>query len=358
MSRAAKALIDLDAIRHNYRLAKQLAPATRAVAVVKANAYGHGAVKVAQALADEADAFGVACIEEAIELRNAGIDNRILLLEGFFEPAELALIDQLRLDTAIHSPHQIDQLLAHDFGQPIAVWLKMDSGMHRLGMTAEQLRAGYLKLDRCPNISERILMSHFAQADETDCSRTHQQVEAFKAATQGLDAAVSLSNSPAVLAWPEAHGDWIRPGMMLYGASPLEQANGNSQQLRPAMVLESQLIAIRELPAGEPVGYGARYRCQRPTRIGVVAMGYGDGYLRHAKDGTPILVNGVRCPLAGRVSMDMLTVDLSGLEHVAVGDRVVLWGEGLPVEEVARWCDSIPYELVTTLTPRVIRHYD
>ncbi|WP_207063572.1 alanine racemase [Motiliproteus sp. SC1-56] len=357
MTRAAKATIDLDAIRHNYRLAKRLAPAARALAVVKADAYGHGAVEVAQALAPEADGFGVACLEEAILLRDSGIKNRLVLLEGFFEPAELAPIAQLELDIVIHSLHQVAQFLAAPLARPLRVWLKLDSGMHRVGLDPSDLRSAFAQLKASDRAAELLLMTHFAQSDEDGCRRTAEQLALFQATCRGLPAPWSLANSPTLLAWPQAHGDWTRPGMMLYGADPLETPNAESRQLQSAMELSSELIAIRDLPAGEPIGYGARFRCQRPTRVGVVAMGYGDGYPRHARDGTPVLVNGQRCPLAGRVSMDMLTVDLTDLTNVNIGDPVCLWGPHLPVAEVARWCDSIPYQLVTTLTPRVKRHY-
>ncbi len=358
MSRAAKASINLDAIRHNYLLAKQLAPGARAVAIVKADAYGHGAIAVARALAPIADAFGVACLEEAVSLRKAGIDHRLLLLEGFFCADELDTIDRLRLDIVIHSLHQLDQLEQARLKQPVRVWLKLDSGMHRVGLNPADFSAAYQRLQVCVQVAEVVLMSHFARADESDVSATRDQLSLFKQTTEGMTAPVSLANSPAILSCPASHGDWIRPGMMLYGASPLETPNANSRQLRPAMTLSSEIIAIRDLQAGDPVGYGTRFRCERPTRVGVVAMGYGDGFSRHAQNGTPVLVNGQRCPLIGRVSMDMLTVDISNLPEAKIGDKVVFWGEQLPVEEVAQGCDSIPYELVTTLTSRIPREYN
>ncbi len=357
MGRAAKASINLDAIRHNYQLAKQLAPGTRAVAIVKADAYGHGAIAVARALAPIADAFGVACLEEAISLREAGIDHRLLLLEGFFCADELETIDRLRLDTVIHSLHQLDQLEQARFEQPIRVWLKLDTGMHRVGLNPTDFTAAYQRLLDNAQVDDVVLMSHFSRADESDDAPTRDQITLFRQTTEGLTAPVSLANSPAILSCPASHGDWIRPGMMLYGASPLETPNANSQQLQPAMTLSSELIAIRDLQAGDPVGYGTRFRCTHPTRVGVVAMGYGDGFSRHATNGTPVLVNGQRCPLIGRVSMDMLTVDITNLPEAKIGDPVVFWGEQLPVEEVARGCDSIPYALVTTLTRRIPREY-
>ncbi|MEH6650822.1 MAG: alanine racemase [Motiliproteus sp.] len=357
MTRAARALLDLNAIRKNYRLAKKLSGAARAVAVIKSDAYGHGAIPVAKALEAEADAFGVACLEEAIALRDAGISTRILLLEGFFEPSELGIIDWLNLDLVIHSTHQLQQFLNADLNSPLNIWLKLDTGMHRLGLSTGDFLESTRLLSSSPKVNELILMSHFAQADDPGCKRTTDQLQFFNQVTADIPLPTSLANSPAVLAWPQTHGDWIRPGMMLYGVSPLTQSNANSLRLEPVMTLESELIAIRTLGKGEPIGYGTHYHCDRPTLVGVVAIGYGDGYPRHARNGTPVLVRGKRCPLIGRVSMDMLTIDLTELEAPAIGDLVTLWGKWLPVEEVASWCDSIPYELVTTLTKRVPRQY-
>ncbi len=357
MTRAAIKQIDLEAIRHNYRLAKSMASGAKAMAVVKADAYGHGAVKVATALAAEADGFGVACLEEAMELRAAGIDNRMLLLEGFFSADELSAIDELELDITVHSPHQLQQLLAADLSRPVNVWLKLDTGMHRLGFNAEQFKQAYRQLADSEKVAEIVLMSHFARADETACRATAEQIALFNQTTAGLDGPVSLANSAAILAWPEAVGDWIRPGMMLYGASPLDQPNEASLRLQPAMTLSSEIIAVKTLNTGDSIGYGATFRCTRPTRVAVVAMGYGDGYPRQAANGTPVLINGTRCPIIGRVSMDMLTIDVTAVEHVAAGDPVQFWGPDLPLTDIAPHCDTIPYELVTRLTRRPPRRY-
>jgi alanine racemase len=353
MGRATRALIDLSALKHNYRLAKQLAPQSRALAAIKANAYGHGAVAVAQALSDEADAFGVACVEEALALRGAGISNPILLLEGFFKPSELELLVEHQLDTVIHCTEQLECLLSTPLRTPVKVWLKMDSGMHRLGFSPETFTAAYRVLQEAPQVSDIMLMSHFARADELDSPYTQQQIDCFNRWTQGLQAPRSLANSSAVLAWPDSHAQWVRPGMMLYGVSPLVHATSASALLRPVMQLESEIIAIRALQAGESIGYGGRYICDKPTLVGVVAIGYGDGYPRHARDGTPVLVNGQRTELIGRVSMDMLTVDLSDIAQVRIGDPVQLWGADLSANEVAAACDTIAYELVTGISPRV-----
>ncbi|GGO87298.1 alanine racemase [Marinobacterium nitratireducens] len=358
MSRAARASIDLDAIRHNYRLAKSQAPAARAAAIIKAGAYGHGAVAVAGALKAEADAFGVACIEEAIELRDAGIEQPVVLLEGFFEADELEYIARHNLWTAIHSPHQVEALARAQLPAPVNVWLKMDSGMHRLGIEPENLRATYDRLRSLGQVAEITLMSHFACADELDLETTRQQIACFDRAVEGIDAPHSLSNSPATLAWPEAHRDWLRPGLMLYGATPFLVEQEQAARLEAAMTLTSEIIAIHDLQPGDAVGYGAGFVCERPSRIATVAMGYGDGYPRHAANGTPVVVNGQRTVTAGRVSMDMMTIDITDIPGAGIGDRVELWGKQLPVSEVAVHCSTIPYTLLTCLTPRVPRVYE
>ncbi|MCW8886462.1 MAG: alanine racemase [Motiliproteus sp.] len=352
MTRPARAIVNLNAIRHNYQTAKSLIPNAKATAIVKANAYGHGAVAVAQALASEADAFGVACLEEALELRQAGITNPILLLEGFFEAEELEAIDQYDLETAIHNQQQIEWLKKAKLQRPLKIWLKIDTGMGRLGFNTEQFPDAYRQLNQSSNTDSIVLMSHFARADETQCDETQNQIERFQSVTQGLNHPISLANSPGILAWPQSQGDWIRPGMMLYGASPLDHGNANSAQLKSAMTLQSGIISIKEFQPGESIGYGAHFTCQRPSKIAVVAMGYGDGYPRTAPPNTPVLINGQRCPLVGRVSMDMLTVDVTDLDQVDIGDGVIFWGEDLTVTEVAEHCGTIGYEMVTRLTGR------
>ena len=357
MARPAHALIDLEAIRHNYRLARQLAPQSRALAVVKGDGYGHGAVRVARALAAEVDAFGVACIEEALPLRAAGLTQRLLLLEGIFNRDELDAVSRHGLDIAIHSDYQIDALLAANPASPVNVWLKMDSGMHRLGFTPQEYLDAYKRLHRAPQVGEITLMSHFSRADELDQGHTRHQLELFLSLARGLGAPISLANSPALLAWPETHQHWVRPGMMLYGASPLDRATAASARLQPAMELRSAIIALRELKPGDRIGYGTRFTCTRPTRVGVVAMGYADGFPRHAPNGLPVLVGEQRCELIGRVSMDMLTVDLTDHPDADIGTPVTFWGRQLPIELIAAQCHTIPYELVTNLTPRIPRVY-
>ncbi|MBK8452340.1 MAG: alanine racemase [Thiofilum sp.] len=350
--RPARALINLKALHHNYHYAKSLAPHSKAAAIIKANAYGHGAIVVARALHD-ADAFGVACIEEALELREAGITQPIVLLEGVFTPDELPLAARYQLMVAVHCVEQVIWLEQAKLIQPLAVWLKIDTGMHRLGFAPEQVASIYARLNACSHVATITLMTHFARADEVECEATTRQIERFNKAIQGIDAPLSIANSPAILAWPKARLDWVRPGIMLYGATPIAEDLAVSQELQPVMTLESALISVRELDVGESIGYGARFTCEQPTRVGVVAMGYADGYPRHAVDGTPVAVNGVRTRIIGRVSMDMLTVDLTPLPQAKVGDRVELWGNMVLANEVAAHSQTIAYTLFTGITRRV-----
>lgn len=354
--RPAHALIDLAALRHNYQSAKSLS-GRKALAVIKANAYGHGAVEAAATLADLADGFAVACLEEALELRQAGITRPILLLEGWFEPAELALIQQHDLWCVVHHHGQLRDLELADIRQPLTVWLKMDSGMHRVGFMPDEYPQVWRQLAANGKVHLQTHMTHFARADELDCAATEDQLRLFQQTTAALPAATSLCNSPGILAWPQAHGDWLRPGIMLYGATPFTEAQDAADQLQPVMQLDSKIIAVRQVPAGEPMGYGARYITRRPTRAGVVAMGYADGYPRHAPDGTPVLVGGERTQLIGRVSMDMLTIDLTDLPHAGLGSPVRLWGHGLNASEVASAAGTIAYQLFCNLNrvPRIYR---
>lgn len=353
--RPAQALIDLAALRHNYQLARQCSGG-KALAVVKADAYGHGAVICAQALQAEAGGFAVACIEEALELRAAGITQPILLLEGFFEASELALIDQHQLWCVVHSLWQLDAIEQARLSRPLQVWLKLDSGMHRVGLFPEQYQAAYQRLQASGKVDKIVLMSHFARADELDCARTEEQLAVFNTAREGLQAEVSLRNSPAILGWPQVPSDWVRPGIMLYGATPFEQAQVLAAQLKPVMTLQSKIISVRELPVGEPVGYAARFVAERPTRVGVVAMGYADGYPRHTPTGTPVAVDGQLTRIIGRVSMDMLTVDLTDLPQAGLGSRVELWGAQVLASDVAAQAQTIPYQIFCNLR-RVPRLY-
>jgi alanine racemase len=356
--RPARALIDLQAMRHNYRVARELSGgggAARALAVIKADAYGHGAVRCAQALENEADGFAVACIEEALELRAAGIRAPVLLLEGFFEADELPLIAEHDLWCVIHSLWQLQVLERTDVQRPLTVWLKLDSGMHRVGLAPQDYRQAHERLLASGKVGKIVLMTHFSRADEPDVTTTADQLAVFQATTQGLSGETSLRNSPAVLGWPTVPSDWVRPGIMLYGASPFEGAQPATAALQPVMTLESKVISVRELAAGEPVGYGARFMTTRPSRVGVVAMGYADGYPRHAPTGTPVMVAGQRSQLLGRVSMDMLCIDLTDVPQAQVGSPVELWGRNVLASDVALAAGTIPYQIFCNLrrVPRV-----
>ena len=357
MSRPTKAVIDLQALRHNYQLAESLAPESKTIPMVKANAYGHGAVKVAQALADLAPAFGVACIEEALELRSAGIKQPILLLEGVFDAAELKVAATKGFWVMVENHPQKDAIINADLALPLTVWLGVDTGMHRLGFQPSDIAEVYQCLNNSRNISQPIVFtSHFACADDLDSAVTVKQIDTFKACAP-VTALQSLANSAAILAWPKAQREWQRPGYMLYGNSPFSVPQENADQLKPVMSFESAVISLRNIAAGEPVGYTGNWTAQRDSTIATITVGYGDGYPRNAINGTPVLINGVRCPLVGRVSMDMITVDVTELTEVAIGDRAVLWGPELPVNEVASYCDSIGYELLTRMPGRVPRVY-
>ena len=347
--RPARALIDLQALRHNYQLAREISGGARALAVIKADAYGHGAVRCAQALQAEADGFAVACIEEALELRAAGITAPILLLEGFFEASELALIVEHDLWCVVHSLWQLEAIEQTAMAQQVVVWLKLDSGMHRVGLHPKDYRSAYARLLASGKVSRIVLMSHFARADELHSDASTRQAAVFQAAREGLDAEVSLRNSPAVLGWPQAPSDWVRPGIMLYGATPFEEAQSQAARLQPVMTLQSKVICVRELPAGEPIGYGAGFVTDRPMRVGVVAMGYADGYPRLAPTGTPVLVAGQRSRLLGRVSMDMLCVDLTDVPAAGLGSEVELWGKHVLASDVALQAGTIAYQIFCNL---------
>jgi alanine racemase len=354
--RPARAVIDLQALRHNYQLARELAGGARALAVIKADAYGHGAVRCAQALEAQADGFAVACIEEALELRAAGIRAPILLLEGFFEASELALIVEHGLWCVVHSLWQVEALEQTPMAKPITVWLKVDSGMHRVGVDPRDYRAAYQRLQATGKVADIVLMTHFARADELDSQATAQQAAVFEDACAGLVGPTSLRNSPALLGWPTVPSDWVRPGIMLYGATPFEVPQAEASRLQPVMSLESKVISVRELPAGEPIGYGAGFITDRPMRVGVVALGYADGYPRVAPTGTPVWVDGQRSRLLGRVSMDMLCIDLTEVPGAGLGSPVELWGRHVLASDVAIRAGTIAYELFCNLR-RVPRLY-
>jgi alanine racemase len=346
MPRPVVAKIRLDSFRHNYLLARSI-HGQQALAVIKANAYGHGAVRCAQAIENVADGFAVASIEEALVLREAKIIQPILLLEGFFEATELPVIAQHDLWIVVHHEWQVQALLLAKISRPLNIWLKMDSGMHRVGLSPETYRSTYDQLIHHPNVAQIVLMSHFACADDTTSNHPTEQIQTFRSATAGLQAPVSLSNSAGILSWPKSHAQWGRIGIMLYGSDPTNNKSGDiTSKLRPVMQLESKIISVRTLNQGEPVGYGCTFIADRTTRVGVVACGYADGYPRHAPTGTLLSVDGKLTRLLGRVSMDMLTVDLSDIPEATIGSRVELWGDQVLVGDVAKSAGTIAYELL------------
>ena len=353
MGRPTKINIHLDALRHNLAEIKKLAPHSAILAMVKSNAYGHGLERIGSALPD-ADALGVACIEEGMRLRNANVKNPILLLEGLFSGDELSKAVEQDFMLVVHHEAQVQMLEKAQRVKPLTVWLKLDTGMHRLGFEPSQAEKMYQRLMQCDAVKKPlVLMTHFAQSESTDRAPTAKQIELFNQATAHLPGPRSLCNSGAIIGWPSAQNDWVRPGLILYGASPFSGHSGIDYQLQPVMSLTSELIAIHRIPQGEKVGYGGTWTCPEEMLVGVVAIGYGDGYPQFAKSGTPVLVNGTICPLVGRVSMDMSTVDLRSQPQAKVGDPVILWGPGLPVEQVALNNNTSAYELLTRITQRV-----
>ena len=353
MTRPARVTIDLAALSHNFSRVQELAAGCKIMAVVKADAYGHGLARVGHALSN-ADAFGVACMEEAIELREAGIQQRIVLLEGPFAEEELQLFDSLKLDAVIHHESQLQMLEQSRLSSPLKTWLKVDTGMHRLGFAPSEIESAWKRLQESPQVDKDIvLMSHLATSSEPDSTMVRNQLEVFSSVSNSLKTERSVANSAAVIQYPGSRLDWVRPGLMLYGVSPQVNRHGEDFGLKPVMSLRSRLISVKNLKKGEPVGYGADWCCPSDTRIGIVAAGYGDGFPRHAQSGTPTLVNGERARIIGNSSMDMLTVDLSAQPTAKVGDEVELWGPGLAIEEVAMYADTIPYEILCGVHKRL-----
>ncbi len=355
--KAATAVIDRRALRHNLQQVRRQAPQSRLIAVVKANAYGHGLLETAHTLQD-ADCYGVARIGEALKLRSGGIVKPILMLEGFFSAEDLPVLVANNIETAVHSIEQLEALEQATLARPVPVWMKLDTGMHRLGVRPEHAEAFYQRLSACRNVVQPVnIMSHFSRADEPSSDATLKQMQCFEQFARGKPGQRSIAASGGTLLWPDAHNDWVRPGIILYGVSPMEDANGSQFDLQPAMTLKSNLIAVREHKAGESVGYGGTWVSEGDTRLGVVAMGYGDGYPRSAPSGTPVWLNGREVPIVGRVSMDMMSVDLGPNATDKVGDEVVLWGREVPVERIAECTGISAYELITKLTQRVAMEY-
>ena len=370
----AIATINSAALRHNIRLIKSFAPNQKLLAMIKANAYGQGLLPAAHILADQVDGFGVARLREALEIQETGYTGKILLVEGFFDREELLKTLSRRFDSVIHCYEQLELLeqVAKEWEEeqqkgfwkrktkiyfPINVWLKIDTGMHRLGVHPEQVDEFYQRLKKCPLVESISFVSHFSRADELDCGYTEKQISTFEQATQAYPKhARSISASSGILYWKQAHYEWVRPGIIMHGISPHYEPITHLG-FQPVMTLSSSLIAVRTHKAGEPVGYGGTWVSQKETKLGVIAMGYGDGYPRNAPEGTPVLINGRKVPIVGRVSMDMLTVDLGANSQDKVGDEAIFWGKDLLIEEVAKHIGVISYELITKLTPRVIFEY-
>ena len=351
MSRLIRARVDSDALRANLSSIRAQAPASRVMAVVKANAYGHGLLATASALSN-ADAFAVARLDEAITLREAGLTRRIVLLEGVLDAQQLAQAAQHSLDLVVHQELQIALLQAYRGPQRFALWLKVDTGMNRLGFRPREFALAWQRLSALKPAQLRV-MTHLACADEADGAATAEQLARLAPLVAQLDVELSIANSAAILAQPKTHAAWVRPGLALYGVSPFEGRLGTQLGLRPAMTLQSTVIALRELERGERAGYGGRWQATRASRLAIIAAGYGDGLLRSLPCGAPVWIGSQRAPLAGRVSMDMIAVDITDLPPVAVGDPVEIWGPHLPVEELARAAQTIPYELLCAVSQRV-----
>lgn len=352
MSRPTYMKIDLVALAHNFERVCELAKGRSIIAMVKANAYGHGITRIAHAL-PKADALGVASLEEGLILRDAGIMQPIVLAEGVFYPEEIAEAARHHFTLVVHHLPHVEMLEKVKVDKPFNVWLKINTGMNRLGISPSQFDEIYQRLMAAESVKKPIgLMTHFASADLINDDATSKQLELFNQVTVNHTGPRSLANSAAIIAWPATHGDWVRPGLMLYGASPFADKCGRDFDLQPVMSLWSRIIAITQVRKGGKIGYDGTFTAPEDMLVGVVGVGYGDGYPQFANNGTPTLVNGVECPLAGRVSMDMLTVDLRHQPNAKIGDPVVLWGDGLPVERVASFCNTSAYEILTRMTPR------
>lgn len=345
MKRSARAIIDSSALRHNLARCREVAPNSLAMAVIKANAYGHNMLKTAETLS-HANGFAVSCIQEALELRQARFIHPILVLQGFQTMQGMKAMAEHRLRAVIHDRSQLELLDSAPASIKLDVALKFDTGMHRLGLPIEQARTLFERLSQHPNIKPTPwLVTHMACADEPGNAHTEQQFAQFAKYTAGLQAPRSVGNSASILAWTQSHVNWVRPGIMLYGSTPFAHANPRRDGLEPVMTLSAPLVSVHTTPKGESIGYGASWVCPEDTRTGVVACGYADGYPRHAPTGTPVWVNGKETRLLGRVSMDMLVIDLTAIE-ARVGDQVELWGKHICVDRVAQAAGTISYELL------------
>jgi alanine racemase len=350
MPRPIRARIDLSALRHNLALAKRAAGAASILAVVKADAYGHGLLRILPAL-EQADGLALVEIDRAVALREAGERRPLVLLGGFYDPAELEVFSRYALWPVVHHVEQLRMLNAARLRAPLHVFLKFNSGMNRLGLEMSLLDEALRDLAASRNAATVTLMTHFANAD--DARGVDWQMQAFAGATRGRGLPVSLANSAALLRYPQSRGEWVRPGIVLYGSSPFADCSAHELGLRPVMTLETRVVGEQRLKSGDRVGYGGTYAAEKPMRVGVIACGYADGYSRHSPSGTPVMVEGQRTRTVGMVSMDLICIDLTDLPDAGVGSRVVLWGEGLPVDEVASAARTVSYELLCALNSRV-----
>ncbi len=356
MKRSAHAIIDSSALRHNLARCRAVAPNSLAMAVIKANAYGHNMLKTAETLS-HANGFAVSCIQEALELRQARFLHPIVVLQGFQNMRGMKAMAEHRLRTVLHDHAQLELLDAAPPSVKLDVAIKLDTGMHRLGFPIQQAPTLFERLSKHPNVKPTPwLMTHMACADEPGNAHTQRQFDSFAQYTQGIKAPLSVGNSASILAWPQSHLTWVRPGIMLYGASPFGDGNLQRDGLQAVMTLNAPIVSVHTIPQGESIGYGASYVCDRDTRIGVVACGYADGYPRHAPTGTPVWVNGADTRLLGRVSMDMLVIDLTAID-ARVGDVVELWGKHLPVDRIAKAAGTISYELLCNAGNQCQHHY-
>ncbi len=353
MGLGPKAFIDHSALEQNMQRVRQAAPNSRVMVMLKANAYGHGMLTVANTL-QSADSMAVARVSEGVQLRAAGITCPVVILEGCFDQDELLQAAKHNLELVVHEQGQIDLLQQQTLISPVVCWLKVDTGMHRLGFPVSRAMAAYNALRECKNVAPEVsVMTHLSNADDINDDTTDRQIELIRPVLEQTGAQGSIANSGGILNWAESHREWVRPGIMLYGSSPFTGRIGADDGLLPVMTLKSNLIAVNHYSKGDGVGYGGTWVCPEDMPVGVVAIGYGDGYPRHATPGTPVLLNGQLLPLIGRVSMDMITLDLRTQPHATTGDEVTLWGKGLPAETIAQHASTISYELFCGVTSRV-----
>jgi alanine racemase len=355
MLNTTRALIDLSALRHNLEIVRSLCPEQRVLVMVKADGYGHGMLRTAQALA-HADGIGVARLDEALQLRRAGLRlQRILLMGTLLDQGEIEICAHENIDIVVHDLATVDRICARHKATPLRVWLKLDSGMHRLGLLPADFHLADTRLRAQPGVEEIVHMMHFAAPEDFSDPSAERQFQCFTTVHGASESATSLANSAAIIGRPTMRGDWVRPGIMIYGVNPI--AATHPLPLQPVMTLLARVLAIRHCETGERIGYNGIWTCPRPSRIATLGIGYGDGYPRHARNGTPIWLRGQRAPLVGRVSMDSITVNITDLQGVSVGDEAELWGKNLSATEIATHAETISYELFTSIGHRVVREY-